>query len=68
MMAAYFVLAKQQRDVVAFVHPDCTTDYRRQRTLWMSADELLRDDGARQPDTFAPLPTWNSSTTSSSKC
>ncbi len=40
--ATYFVLAKQQGEMVAFLHPDCTTDYRRQRRLWMSAEELLR--------------------------
>lgn len=40
--ATYFAIAIQQGAVVTYLHPDCTTDYRRQGRLWMSAEELLR--------------------------
>ena len=40
--ACYFVLAKPVADGVAYLHPDCTTDYRRDGRLWLRADEILR--------------------------
>jgi len=39
--AWYFVLAKPVDGGVAYLHPDCTTDYRRGGRLWLKADELL---------------------------
>ena len=39
--AWYFVLAKPVHGGVAYLHPDCTTDYRRDGRLWLKADELL---------------------------
>ena len=39
--ATYFAVAIQRHGRVAFLHPDCTTDYRRQGRLWMSSVELL---------------------------
>jgi hypothetical protein len=40
--AWYFVLAKPVADGVAYLHPDCTTDYRRDGRLWLEADAVLR--------------------------
>jgi hypothetical protein len=54
--ATYFVLAKQQGEIVAFLHPDCTTDYRRQRRLWMSSEELLRGRRRVPGGHFRPAP------------
>ena len=39
--AWYCVLAKPVDGGVAYLHPDCTTDYRRDGRLWLKADELL---------------------------
>ena len=39
--ACYFVLAKPVAGGVAYLHPDCTTDYRRDGRLWLRAEELL---------------------------
>jgi hypothetical protein len=39
--ACYFALAKQVGDEVAYLHPDCTTDYRRDGRMWLEADEML---------------------------
>ncbi len=39
--ATYFAMAIQQREIVAFLHPDCTADYRRQKRLWISSEQLL---------------------------
>ena len=41
--AWYFVLAKQEGNVVTYLHPDGSTDYRRDGRLWLSADEVLKD-------------------------
>jgi len=41
--ATYFAIARQQGSQIAFVNPDCTTDYRRKRRLWMHANELLSE-------------------------
>jgi hypothetical protein len=38
--ACYYVLAKQVGAQVAYLHPDCTTDYRRGGRLWLAADEV----------------------------
>lgn len=40
--AWYFVLAKQVGSGVAYLHPDCTTDYRRDGRLWLVAEQVLR--------------------------
>jgi hypothetical protein len=39
--AWYFVLAKQVARGVAYVHPDCSTDYRREGRLWLAAEPVL---------------------------
>ncbi len=39
--AWYFVLARTVPGGVAYLHPDCTTDYRRDGRLWLRADEVL---------------------------
>ena len=39
----YHVLAKQVGDHVAYLHPDCATDYRRDGRLWLRADEVIRN-------------------------
>jgi hypothetical protein len=39
--AWYFVLAKQAGGSVAYLHPDCTTDYRRDGRLWMEAKQVI---------------------------
>ena len=44
--AWYFVLAKQADGAVAYLHPDCSTDYRRNGRLWLEAGQVLR---RRQP-------------------
>ncbi len=44
--AWYFVLAKQASGGVAYVHPDCSTDYRRDGRLWLAAEPVL---GKRRP-------------------
>ena len=41
--AWYFVLAKQEGSAVAYLHPDCSTDYRRDGRLWLAADEVLKN-------------------------
>lgn len=40
--AWYFVLARQEGNAVAYLHPDCSTDYRRDGRLWLAADEVLK--------------------------
>lgn len=40
--ACYFVLTKQVGSAIAFLHPDCTADYRRNGRLWMTAAPLLQ--------------------------
>jgi hypothetical protein len=54
--ATYFVIAKQQGADVAFLHPDCTTHYRRQRRLWITSDELLRGRRRASGVYFRPSP------------
>ena len=54
--ATYFAIAIQQGAVVAFLHPDCTTDYRRQSRLWMSAEELLSGRRRVPGGYFRPAP------------
>lgn len=54
--ATYFVLPLQQGEIVAFLHPDCTTHYRRQRRLWMSSEELLRGRRRAPGGYFRPTP------------
>lgn len=44
--ACYFVLAQQQDRQVAYLHPDCSADYRRGGRMWLKAEEIVRD---RQP-------------------
>lgn len=39
--ASYFVLAKQAGGAVAYLHPDCSTDYRRDGRLWMEAEQVI---------------------------
>lgn len=39
--AWYLVLAKPVAGGVAYLHPDCTADYRRNSRLWLRADEVL---------------------------
>jgi len=39
--ACYFVLAKQVGGEVAYLHPDCSTDYRRTGRLWLAAAPVL---------------------------
>ena len=41
--ATYFAIARQQGSEVAVLNPDCATDYRRRRRLWIRADELLAE-------------------------
>jgi hypothetical protein len=41
--AWYFVLAKQEGHVVSYLHPDCSTDYRRHGRLWLAAEEVLEN-------------------------
>ena len=51
--AWYFALAKQIGDEVAYLHPDCTTDYRRNGRLWLRAEKLLAGR-RRLPEFWAP--------------
>ena len=39
--AWYFVLAKQVGSSVAYLHPDCSTDYRRGGQLWLQSSDVL---------------------------
>ena len=41
--ACYYVLAKQVGNKVVYLHPDCTTDYRRNGRLWLRASEVIRN-------------------------
>jgi hypothetical protein len=41
--ACYYALAKQAGHEVAYLHPDCTTDYRRNGRLWLVAEEVISD-------------------------
>ena len=54
--ATYFVIARQYESSVAFLHPDCTTDYRRQRRLWLRAEELLAGRRLGGGGFFRPAP------------
>ena len=54
--ATYFAIARQEREVVAYLHPDCTTDYRRQGRLWISSEELLRGRRLVDAGYFRPAP------------
>lgn len=54
--ATYFAIARQEGEVVAFLHPDCTTDYRRQGRLWISSKELLRGRRRVGAGYFRPAP------------
>jgi len=54
--ATYFALALQQHGRVAFLHPDCTADYRRQGRLWMSSEELLRGSWRAPGGYYRPAP------------
>jgi hypothetical protein len=51
--AWYFVLAKPTGGAVAYLHPDCTTDYRRDGRLWMEAEPVL-DKRKRYNSFFVP--------------
>ena len=51
--ACYYVLAKQTGPEVAYLHPDCTTDYRREGRLWLAADEVIRNRRQRK-GSFVP--------------
>ena len=44
--AWYFVMAKQSGCEVAYLHPDCSGDYRRKGRLWLEAQPVLE---TRQP-------------------
>lgn len=39
--AWYFVLAKQDGCGVAYLHPDCSADYRRDGRLWLAAEQVI---------------------------
>lgn len=54
--ATYFALALQQHGQLAFLHPDCTTDYRRQGRLWISSEDLLRERRCAPGGYFRPAP------------
>jgi hypothetical protein len=54
--ATYFAVAKQQGDAVGFLHPDCTTDYRRKGRLWSISAELLRGRRRAEEGYFRPAP------------
>jgi len=54
--ATYFAIGRQCGCDVAFVNPDCTTDYRRDGRLWLSAEELLRDRFRNSAGFFRPSP------------
>lgn len=54
--ATYFVIARQQDEVVAFLHPDCTTDYRRCHRLWITSDQLLRERQRASGGYLRPAP------------
>ena len=54
--ATYFAVAKQQGDAVGFLHPDCTTDYRRKGRLWIISAELLRGRRRVEDGYFRPAP------------
>jgi len=54
--AIYFAIARQEGEAVAFVNPDCTTDYRRRGRLWLSADELLSERARTPAGFFRPSP------------
>ena len=54
--ATYFAIARQQDEVVAFLHPDCTTDYRRCHRLWITSDELLRERQRASGGYLRPAP------------
>ena len=51
--AWYFVLAKTQGPTVAYLHPDCCTDYRREGRLWLAAEEVI-EHRQRYKDMFVP--------------
>jgi len=51
--AWYFVLAKQVGSRVAYLHPDCSTDYRREGRLWLRSREVLMGR-RRLGKTFVP--------------
>jgi hypothetical protein len=40
--AWYYVLGKQVGTRVAYLHPDCSTDYRRDGRLWLGEEDVLR--------------------------
>ena len=41
--AWYFVLAQQVNGEVAYLHPDCSTDYRRDGRLWLAAEQFSKN-------------------------
>lgn len=54
--ATYFAIAVQQHGGVAFLHPDCSSDYRREGRLWMRAEDLLRERRRTSTGYFRPAP------------
>ena len=54
--ATYFAIARQEGEEVAFVNPDCTTDYRREGRFWLSAEELLGGRTRTAAGFFRPSP------------
>jgi hypothetical protein len=51
--ARYFVLAKQSGRVVAYLHPDCSADYRRRGRLWLAAEQVI-ENRQRYKSFFVP--------------
>jgi len=54
--ATYFAIAGREGDNLNFVHPDCTTDYRRRGRLWLLAEELLSDRIRASAGFWRPAP------------
>ncbi|MGO9515807.1 MAG: phosphotransferase family protein [Candidatus Korobacteraceae bacterium] len=49
----YFVMAKDDGSEIGYFDPDCTTDYRAQGRLWLSAEKMLARR-RRQRDLYVP--------------
>jgi hypothetical protein len=54
--ATYFALAAQRGEALGFLHPDCTTDYRRDGRLWLTAEELLANPIRTAAGFYRPAP------------